>query len=1148
MGHPLELSTIENNYIEEWVNLNYSNYSENIVFKGHILTNKKKSHIDSSKWSSSILIITCFHIILFSEGKELTKKTPKDFHIYDCKKLTNKEDYVLSLAFQRGKQKTKITIKTEQMNYIVSLIRRLRSLLDSDHCSTDLTLNVKPFLKQPLERKEYSVYEGFLDLYRGWCSYFTVEPNQTLIDYIHKTIMDGNNELDLNEVLNTDISDVSLDFVPFLYSLKHNSYFNSLIVKDLKKESTIKALSDLLLHNCQLKKLFIKKCGNDSLQSIFISLSLNKRNSIQILDVSDQTLSNKSISSLINCLATFNHALVYLNISNCSIPPKMMASIFDSLEKNYGMSLTLEYLNISGNKLDEVGNNAITSWIIRSRFFLKLKQFLLNSCGINSQTLFCLRQLSQLEYLDISNNKLELNDIERFQYILSLPSLIRIDCNYCNLPKEIVALIFSKMSEKKLNVHIELAGLNLCAPNENDSTWEVLFTNISLFRETVISIKTLNLKNTRGSEKSLVGLMNVLSEIKVDELVLDSLQLYINGPNLYSSGNSILNSSTGSSSSIGSPHSSPLRGEKEITSSPLQNSNSMNNDDDVDDDTSSTSSASSTSTTLSSLSSLSNKEALNMSGNSISSPSGNPNHKILIKNLISQTAANNSNNSLNNNNNNGSNSSNNNNNSHSNDLINNSKSFKPIFIKSLNKVYSNVNLKILSLCDIGKVLNNFIPTLSKSSSIYCLEMSGNSLGDQGAVMLAKSLRSNRSILSINIDCNQITVVGWNSIYRAISANENGNNLFNSTKEAPSLPSTTCPSRLCSMNYPKVDFERILSLTEDFTSRSSIYNCISNMQMALVKNGNQYFSNRKSNGTLRPPIGYIFKKYSEEQPAETQHPLTVPQTPMILYPITPVPKELLTQAHDRFYIPIDPPIQSSLYNIMATLRDPFHKTNVKLMDLSPTLSSVGHSHSSSSSSFSSSCHSSGSATVHIQYTNNIALPSRNSPIPFILSYPDSEPSSPPLFRKSTTIYSSSSSTTSTTSSTSSFSSSASNSPSTSSFFSSTQHSPLVKPATKEALGIPRILARAPSNNDFHNVMDIISGLESVMADCINDYSLDSNSKSTIPKHINFVVEERSRSFTIEHSITPAASSANSEFEPRSRSQSAISPPSSPLLFS
>ncbi|KYQ90368.1 leucine-rich repeat-containing protein (LRR) [Tieghemostelium lacteum] len=917
MGHPLELSVIENNYIEEWINQYYSQFSEKVIFKSHILSHKKGGSLES-KWASSILIITDYHMLLFHEGKELTKKPPKDHHIYDCKKISNKVDYVVSFTFQKGKQKSKVILKADQMNYIVSLVRRLRLPLDSEHCKTDLIINLKFSNKQIITKKEETIFEEYVSLYKGWCSYFNSEPSPIIYNYIQRLIIQNNTEINLNEIQLSEGSEMVLDFIPFFNSLRHNEYFNSLIVKDLKKESQVKAFSDLLLHNSQLKKLIIKRSGNDSLQNIFLSLSLNKKNSIQILDISEQILSTRSISSLVNCLTTFNHSLIYLNLSNCGIPPKSMTMLFEALEKNYGMSLTLEYLNISYNKLDEQANNAFISWIVKSRLMLHLKTLILDSVGITSTTLQNLKFLPKLEHLDLSHNKFDISDLERFFYILSIETLYRIDCNYCNLPKELVAVIFHKMSFKKLNVHLELAGLVI------GDDWDMVYVNLLIFKDTPISIGTLRMENSKCTERSIIHLLNTLADIKIQQLTLDNIS--ISGSALTSHGDKLSESQI---SFIKKSNNPDLDSDSNSSSSGSSSTGGNNS-------ASSPTSSNSTPTGIGSVQPSSHNNSPNNSNNSLKSLL-NPLQPIISTlgggNGLLMSAEH--------------------------DYTLDIKQFQNSFLKALSRIYFNPELKSLCIANIGRLLKSFLPTLSKPSSVVYLDISGNSLADQGAILLGQALSQNRSILSLNFDSNQITNVGWANINSSISLDTGfHNNIYNSsTMVTPTLPSTPSPSNLYSIVYPSDDIDRLLNATtSDPEERFNINQTLSKLQMTLHTNSLHY--SREYN-KLQYPVGFQYRKHDLYR----HH---VPLTPMILYPITPMPKEIQLKLAEKVSFSLEPVNQSTISSIHLFLRDPSTRmtSNPKFRNRLNTL---------------------------VQYTNNHSLPSRNSPIPFILSIPDEQSS-------------------------------------------------------------------------------------------------------------------------------------------------------------
>ncbi|GAM26663.1 hypothetical protein SAMD00019534_098380 [Acytostelium subglobosum LB1] len=245
-----------------------------------------------TKKTSCILVITNYHVILFSEGKDLTRKQPKDYHLYDIKQLINKQDFILAIIFQRGKTKTKLKLKTENLEVLLTVIRRLKQCQNSDHCSAELELMIKS--TQALESSTPDVKElpatldTFMDQYRGWCSYYESTPNVAMTAWITRMFAEGNREIDLHRDLQaSEFSDTTFDMLPLFNALQHDRYFSALTVQDLKKEVLVKALAELVLHNSHLKKLSFRKCSSEAFHHVFLSLSLNKRSAVQLLDVSE---------------------------------------------------------------------------------------------------------------------------------------------------------------------------------------------------------------------------------------------------------------------------------------------------------------------------------------------------------------------------------------------------------------------------------------------------------------------------------------------------------------------------------------------------------------------------------------------------------------------------------------------------------------------------------------------------------------------------------------------------------------------------------------------------------------------------------------------------------------------------------------------
>ncbi|GAM27530.1 hypothetical protein SAMD00019534_107060 [Acytostelium subglobosum LB1] len=233
--------------------------------------------------------------------------------------------------------------------------------------------------------------------------------------------------------------------------------------------------------------------------------------------------------------------------------------------------------------------------------------------------------------------------------------------------------------------------------------------------------------------------------------------------------------------------------------------------------------------------------------------------------------------------------------------LSNNQPFSALFTKSLQKIYMNPSLRTLSLANIGRgEIMMLLGCFAKNSAITSLNLSNNALGDQGAALLSTALMSNRSLLTINIDSNDMTNVGWNHILTALT--EIGKSII---KESPSIPLTTWLPRLHSMVYPRHDFERLIVATDSTTRRMDYYILLARLNTALVNNGNLYYNDTRKYHPNRLPLGFTHGTRPET---------FFPPTPTVLYPRTAMPADVLASLK----IKIEPPRNVQTNNAISTI--------------------------------------------------------------------------------------------------------------------------------------------------------------------------------------------------------------------------------------
>lgn len=92
----------------------------------------------------------------------------------------------------------------------------------------------------------------------------------------------------------------------------------------LKVKNVTEALAHALRYNKTISRIQINTEEDQGLMAIGHSLKHNPENVLQVIDFSNNNLSNESVLSLCAGIATMTHGLPVLNLSRCGISAKGM--------------------------------------------------------------------------------------------------------------------------------------------------------------------------------------------------------------------------------------------------------------------------------------------------------------------------------------------------------------------------------------------------------------------------------------------------------------------------------------------------------------------------------------------------------------------------------------------------------------------------------------------------------------------------------------------------------------------------------------------------------------------------------------------------------------------------------------------------------
>ncbi|KAI1894201.1 hypothetical protein AGOR_G00113390 [Albula goreensis] len=192
---------------------------------------------------------------------------------------------------------------------------------------------------------------GFSQLYRCVCDWMGLayrEEVQWDVDTIYLT--QDTRELNLQDFSHLE----NRDLVAIIAVLEYNQWFTKLSTKDYKLSADVSdqilrvvarssRLEELVLDNAGLKTDFAQKLAN--------ALAHNVNSGLHTINLANNPLEDRGISSLSVQFAKLRKGLRHLNFSKTSLSPKGVNSLCQSLSANPSIASTLTHLDLSGNVL-----------------------------------------------------------------------------------------------------------------------------------------------------------------------------------------------------------------------------------------------------------------------------------------------------------------------------------------------------------------------------------------------------------------------------------------------------------------------------------------------------------------------------------------------------------------------------------------------------------------------------------------------------------------------------------------------------------------------------------------------------------------------------------------------------------------------------
>ncbi|XP_054477478.1 F-actin-uncapping protein LRRC16A-like [Anoplopoma fimbria] len=322
------------------------------------LRRRVKLEIKGDKTENRVLALASHRVYLLTA--RIPTKVEHSFNYLEIQGIACNKPTQLFIEYERGSFSLKL-LSTEEVNEVVAhigncLLRICPGLQPSkvmkklcmeppDRLISLQTLweNNKPAEPGPCG--------GFSQMYRCVCDWLGLpykEEVQWDVDTIYLT--QDTRELNLQDFSHLE----NRDLVAIIAVLEFNQWFTKLSTKDYKLSADVcEQILRVVSRSNRLEELVLDNAGlkTDFAQKLASTLAHNPSSGLTTINLANNPLEDRGISSLGAQFAKLRLGLKHLNFSKTSLSPKGVNSLCQSLSANPSIPSSLVHLDLSGNVL-----------------------------------------------------------------------------------------------------------------------------------------------------------------------------------------------------------------------------------------------------------------------------------------------------------------------------------------------------------------------------------------------------------------------------------------------------------------------------------------------------------------------------------------------------------------------------------------------------------------------------------------------------------------------------------------------------------------------------------------------------------------------------------------------------------------------------
>lgn len=322
------------------------------------LRRRVKLEIKGDKTENRVLALTSHRAFLLTA--RIPAKVDHSFNYLEILGVACNKPTQLSIEYERGSFSLKL-LSTDEVNEVVAHIGNCLQRICPGLPPAKV---MKKLSMEPLDRltslqtlwenntsAEPGPCGGFSQMYRCVCDWLGLpykEEVQWDVDTIYLT--QDTRELNLQDFNHLE----NRDLVAIIAVLEFNQWFTKLSTKDCKLSADVcEEILRVVSRSSRLEELVLDNAGlkTDFAQKFAAALANNPSSGLTTINLANNPLEDRGISSLGAQFAKLQTGLRHLNFSKTSLSPKGVNSLCQSLSANPSIPSSLVHLDLSGNIL-----------------------------------------------------------------------------------------------------------------------------------------------------------------------------------------------------------------------------------------------------------------------------------------------------------------------------------------------------------------------------------------------------------------------------------------------------------------------------------------------------------------------------------------------------------------------------------------------------------------------------------------------------------------------------------------------------------------------------------------------------------------------------------------------------------------------------